>query len=280
MDWLSNLRSNFSIWAHRQRIARKVRRAQLSVPHRLGVMGIMKNEGMNVDEWIAHYLWMGAGKIYLIDNGSTDDTVAKVRAWQGRAPVELIEYPKPHQQVAHYRAAFRHFRIARQCQWLLIADLDEFWFCPNGDTIATALQEYRDIDVIYANWAMFGSGGHIDHPESLRTGLTLRQELLYTHTNTKYIARTRVLKKWRALKLHKVKRASSERVVSDNQRFQLNHYRVQSLEFFQKVKMLRGDACKTTSDAIRDMAYFHRDNEGCDVTDRKLADLVLAALNR
>ena len=28
---------------------------------KLGVLGIMKNEAMILDEWIDHYLWMGAG---------------------------------------------------------------------------------------------------------------------------------------------------------------------------------------------------------------------------
>lgn len=66
---------------------------------RFGVLAIMKNEAMNVDEWIEHYLWMGAGRIFLIDNCSTDDTLAKARAWVTRGRVEPVIYPERHQQV-------------------------------------------------------------------------------------------------------------------------------------------------------------------------------------
>ena len=39
----------------------------------VGVMAIMKNETDVLREWIQHYRWQGVDKIFLIDNGSTDD---------------------------------------------------------------------------------------------------------------------------------------------------------------------------------------------------------------
>jgi len=39
----------------------------------LSVLAIFKNETMNLKVWIDHYLWQGVEKIYLIDNGSTDN---------------------------------------------------------------------------------------------------------------------------------------------------------------------------------------------------------------
>jgi hypothetical protein len=81
---------------------------------RLGVLAIMKNEALNLDEWVEHYLWMGAGPIWLIDNGSTDDSVTKARSWEARGKVRLIELPKPHRQRIHYWTAFRSFDIAKK----------------------------------------------------------------------------------------------------------------------------------------------------------------------
>lgn len=240
----------------------------------LGVLGIMKNEAMNLDEWVEHYLWMGAGRIYLIDNGSTDDTVAKARAWAAKGRVELVEYPERHQQVPHYRRAFRHFDIARQCEWLLIADLDEFWFCPAGDRLTDALTEFGAYDVIYSNWVMFGSGGLIDHPPSVRTDFTLRRPGVAGHDETKYICRSRLLENPEALGIHKVWGGDSSRTVSDTRRFQLNHYPIQSEDFFRKVKMTRGAADSERYETIRDMDYFRRYDAGCDQEDRQLADLV------
>ncbi|MCX7286123.1 MAG: glycosyltransferase family 2 protein [Rhodobacterales bacterium] len=244
---------------------------------KLGVLAIMKNEALNLDEWIEHYLWMGAGRIFLIDNGSTDDTVAKARAWVTRGRVELVIYPQRHQQERHYRTAVRHFRIAEKCEWLLVADLDEFWFCPAGDRLDQALAEFRGYDVIYSNWVMFGSAGLIDHPDSVREGFTLRRPGVAGHNESKYFCRTRVLKDGALPGIHKVRGADSARTVSDTQRFQLNHYPIQSEAFFKAVKMTRGASDNAQSDSIRDLDYFRRYDEGCDHPDRRLADLVAAA---
>lgn len=241
---------------------------------RLGVLAIMKNEAMNIDEWVEHYLWMGATRIWLIDNGSSDDTVAKARAWEARGKVRLIERPKQHRQRIHYWAAFRIFGIAEECDWLLIADLDEFWFCPNGDKLSGALAEYPETDVIYANWAIFGSGGLIAHPPSVRTGFTLRRPGLASHG--KYICRTQALSAPENLHLHLVKSPHPLRTVTDTGRFQLNHYPIQSLDFFRSVKMTRGDAGNAAKDTMRDMDYFREQDAGCVETDRRLADLVAA----
>lgn len=262
--------SDIRVWNRARLQARRAR-----VPA-LGVLAIMKNESMNLDEWIEHYLWMGATTIYLIDNGSTDDTVAKARAWEKTGRVKLVEYPARHRQRQHYWRAFKQFRIAGTCRWLLIADLDEFWFCPAGDRLVDALSEFYNYDVIYSNWVMFGSGGLIDHPKSLREGLTLRRAGVAGHDQTKYICRTRVLTRQSTLDIHRVSGADSSRTISDTRRFQLNHYPIQSLEFFRAVKMTRGAADNAQSDTVRDMAYFHRYDEGCDEPDRQLADLVAA----
>jgi hypothetical protein len=264
----------------RERLEESRAAEEMHYATKLGVLGIMKNEAINLDEWVEHYLWMGAGKIYLIDNGSTDDTVAKAKAWVAKGHVQLVEYPARHQQVQHYRTAFRHFGIARQCEWVLVADLDEFWFCPAGDSLAHALEEFDQYDVIYSNWVMFGSGGLIEHPDSVREGFTLRREGVAGHNETKYICRSRVLEKPSALGIHKVRGGDSMRTVSDTQRFQLNHYPIQSEAFFRAVKMTRGASDTASSDFIRDMDYFRRYDQGCDHQDRQLADLAAAAGKR
>ncbi len=271
-----NLISRLRSWSG-EKPAKESAAAKLAYPVKLGVLAIMKNEAINLDEWVEHYLWMGAGKIWLIDNGSTDDTVAKAQVWVAKGLVELVEYPARHQQVQHYRTAFRHFDIARQCEWLLVADLDEFWFCPGGDSLTQALNEFDRYDVIYSNWAMFGSGGLIDQPDSLREGFTLRRAGVAGHNETKYICRSSVLNTPSAIGIHKVRGGDSARTVSDTQRFQLNHYPIQSEAFFREIKMTRGASDTAAHEFIRDMDYFRRYDHGCDQEDRQLADLVAAA---
>lgn len=252
----------------------------LVYPHELGVLAIMKNESMNIDEWIEHYLWMGAGQIYLIDNGSTDDTMAKAQKWVERGHLRLVEYPAKYQQTQHYRSAFELFQIDKTCEWLIVADLDEFWFCPAGDRLVDALKGFGNYDVIYSNWVVFGSGGLIEHPASVREGFTQRRAGLSGHNESKYIARTKNLKKPSAINIHKVVGSDSSRTVSDTHRFQLNHYIIQSEAFFRSVKITRGAANTERDEHIRDMDYFQRYDRVCVHLDRKLADLVAAAGKR
>ncbi len=272
---LSRFKTKLQVWnrgrLERVRAAREKLNAHLPT---LGVLGIMKNEAFNIDEWVQHYVSMGAAKIFLIDNGSTDDTVRKAQNWVGKGVVELVEYPERHRQRQHYWTAFKRLKIAKKCQWLLIADLDEFWFCPSAKTIAEQLKGFRDFDVIYGNWLMFGSDGHEKHPASVRQGFTLREPLLHSHLYRKYICRTAIIKNRRSLRIHAVTGARSERTVSDNEQFHLNHYPIQSLEYFQKIKMTRGDVIKISNDLVRDMKYFQRYDADCSQQDLLLADLV------
>jgi glycosyltransferase involved in cell wall biosynthesis len=246
-------------------------------PHWLGVLAIMKNEAMNIDEWIAHYLWQGAGQIYLIDNGSTDDTLARARRWERTGKVRVISLTGKWRQNQHYRTAFHHFAIRQQCDWLLMADLDEFWFCKDARTVAQALGDFPKHDLIYTCWSIFGSGGHQTHPDSLRRRLCLRQEKLGDHVNTKWICRTRAIRQAGWISMHKVKGIRRSRLISDNSVFQLNHYVTQSVEYFRKVKLTRGDAANEKSESVRDMVYFAAYDAPCVIEDRRLARQVAQA---
>lgn len=272
---LASLRNMLRTW-NRKRIERLRDKRETQTAHdfTLGVLGIMKNEAMNIDEWVQHYLSMGAGKIFLIDNGSTDDTVSKAKAWVAKGVVELVEYPQRHSQTRHYWAAFKQLNIGRKCKWLIVADLDEFWFCPSGETIAAQMDDFRDFDVIYGNWRVFGSNGQTQHPASIRQALTLRVPGLHFHTGRKYMCRTTVVTSGHSMGIHTLNGARSERTVSDNERFHINHYVVQSLEYFQKVKMTRGSATKAKNDHLHHMQYFEDQNAEARLPDRLLADLV------
>jgi hypothetical protein len=270
----------FASWINRVRQwnrARLVqRRSDAGLPFQLGVLAIMKNEGQNVVEWIEHYLWQGAEQIYLIDNGSDDNTQELIRPWVLSGVVKIVTLTERWKQRQHYRTAFRHFRIGQSCKWLIVADLDEFWFCRDGRILAEAVGSYDYYHVIYANWTMFGSSGFDAHPDSLRLRLTRKAPTLGPHFCTKYICRTRAISSARSLDIHKVVGACSSRTISDNELFQLNHYPLQSRHYFETVKMVRGDAGSAVSDTVRNWDYFEAYDRPCVVEDQLLADQVKA----
>lgn len=263
------------IRAWNSRRLKKRRLQQISVKpkdKKLAVLGIVKNEELNIEEWVAHYLWQGADTIFVIDNGSEDSTVEKLAPWIQNGAVRLIELPERHKQVLHYRTAIRHFEIEKTYEWLLIADSDEFWFCKNGDKLRTALDEYAFTDLIYVNWTIFGDGGHDRHPNGLRRSLIHRRPELGAHRDAKWICRTDRLNGGKNITIHKVENINSRRVISDNQRFQINHYMTQSRQYFFQVKARRGSASSPRYDNVRNESYFNHFSKVCTVEDTLLVD--------
>jgi hypothetical protein len=56
--------------------------------------------------------------------------------------------------------------------------------------------------------------------------------------------------------------------------FRLNHYPIQSIEYYEKVKMIRGDVAGAWADNIRDWGYFNSCNEGTTYVDEDLKNMV------
>lgn len=242
----------------------------------LAVLTIMKNEALNVDEWIDHYIWQGADHLFIIDNGSTDDTVARIKASPHFERITLLIRPEPHRQGYHYRHTFRRQRIKRRFQWLMVADADEFWFSAEDATLPAALDRFDMFDVIYARWSQFGCPGQLTHPKSLRKELTLRHAALGPHEATKWVVRTSAIGN-NALFIHKIRGACSSRTITDTDVLRLNHYMTQSQQFWREVKMARGDASTPSGDHARTQKQFDEFN-GLSVTrDRMLADRLTAA---
>lgn len=286
VNWL---RLEFYHTRMRLRLLNRIRRRARSdqpLPSRNGrrvpaehfaVLGIVKNESHLIDEWLQHYLDQGADRIFLIDNGSTDDTPAKIERWKHTGRVELVSYPEQHQQQRHYWNAFRHFAIDERCEWVAIADVDEFWFCKSGETLASYL--YRDTahDALFVHWTNFGSDGHERQPESVRSSLIQRDPKL--GPLPKCIFRTFLPQKEDDIEVHFIRNASLRRASVADRTLQLNHYVAQSRDFWFKVKMTRGDVYYSEVDLNGLAARFQQVNNASTATCTRLHDLVEAGFH-
>lgn len=279
-DWLakhSSIARSINLW-NRRRINRlrekRISSKSDSYEKKLAVLAIMKNESLLIKEWIQHYLDEGADEIYIIDNGSDDNSKEIIESFSSTGKVQYIFLPKKWHQKEHYWSTLRKHKIKERFEWLLIADVDEFWFVKDGRTVADALSSFCDFDVIYGNWSIFGSSGFEHQPASVRSSFVLRQPLLGSHKFTKWICRTSSLRKFSQLQVHKIKGACSSRTVSANETFQVNHYMIQSREYFEKVKMARGDVNNPIHDQTRNWSYFEGVDEACTLRDSVLSDRV------
>lgn len=267
---------NLRKW-NRDRLVRRAKgNASAEQPDTLCVLGIFKNEERAIDEWIAHYLWQGANKIILIDNGSTDNSVERINAWSYDDRISVIRLERPYRQTEHYWTAIKHFDVCKKWKWLLIADLDEFWFAKNGRPLTEWLPGFKGIDVVYCNWSMFGCTENQEHPKSLREELCFRFHDLGPHGHRKYLVRAEKLTHPKMVDVHVVKNLDSARTISDNVNLQINHYYTQSLEFWTNVKMSRGDVFDPLMEKVRVLEHFNSFNSQCEFEDRLLCDLVKA----
>jgi hypothetical protein len=250
--------------------------AQLSAARRaraVCVLAIFKSEALNLREWVSHYRWQGVDAMLLLDNGSEDAWRAELVGFEDF--VTVLDAPRRHAQVDSYNELGRPWLAARGCAVVGVLDLDEFAFADApGATLAGAVADAfaaaPRLAQVSCKWAMFGSSGLEKHPAGhVRESFTWRAR--EPHVLTKSFVRLSAL---RRLGVHAHETAWGG-LGECPTGVRLNHYAIQSAEYFSRVKLLRGDVAAPALDAVRDNAYF-RSYDFREVEDFTLRDLVEA----
>ena len=257
----------------------------MSKQYHLSVLAIFKNETMNLKIWLDHYLWQGVDHFFLIDNGSTDNPHHILQSYIDRGLVTYRSCPARYDQVGHYNRMFEEERMRDRTEWLCVCDLDEFFYGTHTTLYATLQTMGDNIDVVHSAWKMFGHENLVAHPPDIRTSIVHRNPDI-EHQHTKYICRTRTLTHPGMLWIHYVRvpphlcggmqciPLPGTVIHTENDRIQLNHYVLQSLQYYQEVKMTRGAADGMHHEYVRDMNYFHQRVTNCICMDDELARLV------
>ena len=245
-------------------------------PLKAAVIGIFKNESMVMREWIEHYKWQGMDMIYMINNDSDDDWQSIVKDYEGF--VTAVDYPGKHVQLKAYNEKAIPFLREKGIDVIVVVDLDEYLFGTDGKNLKEHIQEvFSKPDrpsAFTCGWTMFGSSGFKTQPASIR------ESFVGTWTGTAE-PENGVSGKTVTL-LSDIKELTSQHIPDVSGRrdscpagLQINHYPIMSEEYFQKVKMPRGDVLTQINENARDMDYYRRYDKN-DVKDTKLADLVKA----
>lgn len=221
----------------------------------LCVVAIFKNESHILQEWINHYINEGINKFFLIDNESTDDYQNILTPYIKNEIVELIKDSTPPEQNELYN---KHFlEKCREYEWVMVCDLDEFVYARNGvKTISDFLKNLNcKIQRIRIPWKIFGSSGLKTQPTSVLHNFLYRQHVnKKTYMPVKTIARGSLIKK---LEIHDFQLLSDrirpttfperhgevydeiDEDVLAKSFLHLNHYRIQSYEWFVNTKQPR-----------------------------------------
>ena len=253
-------------------------------PHKLVVVTIFKNEAVAMREWLEHYVREGVEHFYMIDNGSTDNWQKEVEGF----PVTIYSDMERYKQNEHYNKYFLE-EVKRNSEWVMVVDLDEFMYARKGyKTIPEYLVTLKNgISEVQVRWKMFGSNGHIKQPKSIIKGFTKRQK--GTSSFVKSIARSRTLSRM-GIHTHIIDDKSSEdnpksgsniseniillpNITSEEEiekvPLHLNHYAIQSWEWYRDIKMTRGSAITVRNDNVRTKEYF-QDYDHKEIEDNEL----------
>ena len=268
------------------------------------LVAMFKNESHIIKEWITHYMKQGICRFLLIDNGSNDNYIDILQPYIDKNVVELVIDPIKYSQSDCYNKYY--LDKCKLFQWVIVCDLDEFIYARRGfKTIPDYLKTlHPSFSQVYIPWKMFGSNGHKEQPESVIKSFTLRSNynihsdlcslrlngIRYTYA--KCIIRTKFLVKFGVhshitsggVHISANNRCDNinpnpdfvriDRTILENSYLHLNHYAIQSFDWFMKVKATRGDNCSSINDNIRDEVYFKRyDTNSSSVEDRELCNL-------
>ena len=248
--------------------------------NKIYLLSQFKNETLNLKVWIDHYIWQGVDKIYLIDNDSDDNPLEILQPYIDKGIVDYTFNPEKYKQVEHYKEVIKNKNIQNEAKWLIICDLDEFFYAPNKK-LSDVLPDFEQYDVIYSNWKMFGSNGLKEHPDDIRKSIIMREKELNIHT--KYIVKIKnididnvevhEINSHRCLDwIRPIPENNNKNFIIENDKIKLNHYPIQSLDFFKKVKMIRGDGM--THHNVRDLTYFYDYDKNANYIDTELKEMI------
>ncbi len=235
---------------------------------KLCLVAIFKNESHIIKEWIEHYIKEGVEKFFLIDNGSNDNYRPIISKYLARRIIDLVRDETKYAQNDLYNKYF--LTKCKEYTWVLVCDLDEFVYARKEfNTLNEYLTSLNDeTDQILIPWKMFGSSGYntLQHkqPEKVIPNFLYRTKT-FNRIEFKSITRTNKIFKLFAHRSHLLNEENfmknyffieiNEEILN-NMPLHLNHYVVQSLEWFSRVKATRGDVF--SSKYVCDINYFYK----------------------
>jgi hypothetical protein len=247
--------------------------SQIEPTKRAAVVGTMRDDGIYVLEWIAHYLVLGFNSIFIYTNDNVDGSERLLRKLADHRIITLIESEtegtvRPEVKAFEYSLHLLH--DLRDHEWVLFVDSDEF-FQPGamydggvGAVLDDLVRRFPDSppSAIVYEWLWYNSGMVFDRRPGL---LAERFQYASPHWLTKPLVRVRDVVSMRRQHIPDLR--PGRRIV--NSAFdpvdpdalwerrdpvygggRINHYWPKSFEEFS-LKKARGDALRLQDDEYR-----------------------------
>lgn len=228
------------------------------------VAAMFRNESWNLKEWIEHYKFHGADHIYLIDDFSDDNYLPILQPYIDSGYVTLFLNDNDKRYTGRQIDITNKYilPITNETNWIANVDLDEFLYSPQYINLKDLLVQYENYGSIVTNWVWFNSSDFIEHPKGgIVKNFIKRAEydakVFYTRHDHGAI-NGQYEPQWENLNAPKViansnfniRKFNVHEIFTDgpeinlsyksdtkNPKLLLNHYKIQSREYWEKVKM-------------------------------------------
>ena len=254
----------------------------------LSVASIFKNESWGMKEWLDHYKFHGIDHIYLINDFSTEDYQSILQPYIDDQFVTLYQNDIIERYTGRQIDMNNKFfkPIFKDSQWLANVDLDEYLYSPKIVNLKEILCKYESYAGVIANWVWFNSNNHIKQPPIIVAGFTKRCD----YDERVYMKPPGLSPEWVQFNAPKLILNSSFDVHSfethtaitsgnministqgmpNDPDLLINHYQLQSREYWEKIKMNRGDVNHWFKGSPRDFAGYESMDIG-DIEDLRL----------
>jgi len=235
----------------------------------------------DVIQWIQYHLNKGAGKIYIVDDGSVQPMFSLLKEYIANG---TVEYTYTHQYYSFIMFIMKHIvklrnsqmityeyclkKFGKQNKFLAFIDTDEFIVLSNSSAnIPSILKQYEDYGALAINWKVFGSSDFIKRPPN---GVSNYQNCVSSCTvksiiQPKYTLKVSGNPHWFIYASNKYAVNENYTIVNEScsqesyQKIYINHYTTKSLEDFQN-KIERGKYSNSLARGHSKMSYYYEIN--------------------
>lgn len=148
----------------------------LKTTSKIAICACIKDEGLDLKEWLDYHISIGVNTFYIYDNGSVDNTKEIISNYNN---INYFYIPEPAIQLKVY---YHCLQIATE-SWVGFIDADEF-IVPIEKPLPQILKDFDDYAGLAMNWVFYGSSGHKKRPPgNIKDNYLYRSEYSYSNNN-------------------------------------------------------------------------------------------------
>jgi hypothetical protein len=253
---------------------------------KVGICTIQRNRGKWIKEWVTFHHVVGITHFYIYLHKCTDNSKEIVTELQKIFNIQcfVVNEDTIRPQLVAYEHAYQTF--GHEIDWMAFIDGDEFLYPSSANALTDVLKdfEYQKLSALGVYWQCFGSNGHLADPDGLVIEDYSRRAPLDFPSNRhiKSIVRggqghhcisagNAHLFKTIYGTVDELMRPIDKGLMSElhpsYEKIRINHYAVQSRDFFINFKK-RSGAADAGSDVIREETWWqtYDRNEETDTT--------------